>query len=76
MWFEMFKVKRRSAMELKILHSVPHVIGRTRWDRAHTWAIQPDASYHHCNELLSGGSLINLHSKYDIEQKSYREFNG
>jgi hypothetical protein len=25
---------------------------------------------------LSGGSLINLHSKYDIEQKGYREFNG
>jgi hypothetical protein len=27
-------------------------------------------------QAYSGGSLINLHSKYDIEQKSYREFNG
>lgn len=29
-----------------------HIIGRTDWDRAHTWAINPNVKYHFCNETL------------------------
>lgn len=29
-----------------------HIIGRTDWDKAHTWAINPDVKYHFCNEML------------------------
>lgn len=44
--------KRDSKREIALLQKVHHVIGRTSWDRAHTWAINPDAKYHFCNEIL------------------------
>lgn len=44
--------KRDSKREIALLQKVHHVIGRTSWDRTHTWAINPDAKYHFCNEIL------------------------
>lgn len=38
--------------EIELLQKVNHVIGRTRWDRAHTWIINTDLNYHYCNETL------------------------
>lgn len=38
--------------EEDLLSKVPHIIGRTSWDRAHAWAINPSALYHFCNENL------------------------
>ena len=38
--------------EKKLLKKVRHIIGRTSWDRARTWEINPDAEYHFCNETL------------------------
>lgn len=38
--------------EKELIRSVKHIIGRTSWDRARTWAINPDAQYHFCNETL------------------------
>lgn len=29
-----------------------HIIGRTDWDRAHIWAVNPKARYYFCNETL------------------------
>lgn len=46
------KFKRDSKREIALLQKVHHVIGRTSWDRAHTWAINPDAKYYFCNEIL------------------------
>lgn len=46
-WFE-----RTSKYEVELLSKVHHIIGRTSWDRAHTWAINHDAQYHFCNETL------------------------
>ncbi|ANH80632.1 hypothetical protein A8C56_06225 [Niabella ginsenosidivorans] len=42
----------RGKSEIEIIQRVAHVIGRTLWDRAHVWAINPHALYHCCNETL------------------------
>ena len=44
--------RNQSKREIELLQKVHHIIGRTSWDRAHTWAINPDAKYHFCNEIL------------------------
>ena len=43
---------RREQYETEIIKRVRHVIGRTSWDRAQTWAINPKVEYHFCNETL------------------------
>ena len=44
--------KHSGNYEIELLKTVNHIIGRTSWDRAHTWAINPTAIYHFCNETL------------------------
>ena len=44
--------KKRSEYEIEMLRMTRHIIGRTSWDKARTWAINPDAQYHFCNEVL------------------------
>lgn len=39
-------------LEKDLLRNVNHIIGRTSWDKAHTWAINPNANYYVCNEIL------------------------
>ena len=39
-------------IEEQYLHSINHVIGRTRWDHDHVWAINENVKYHFCNETL------------------------
>ncbi len=39
-------------IEKSMLSQVKHIIGRTSWDRAHAWAINPNAKYHFNNETL------------------------
>ena len=46
------KFRLRGELEIAALRQVPHVIGRTSWDRACTQAIAPQAQYHFCNETL------------------------
>lgn len=41
-----------SRYEVDMLKMTRHVIGRTSWDRARIWAINPAAEYHFCNETL------------------------
>lgn len=45
-----FKVQ--GLYEIDLLRKVNHIIGRTTWDKAHSWAINPKAKYHFCNETL------------------------
>lgn len=49
---EQSNFKRQGEYEKEIIRSVKHIIGRTSWDRANTWAINPNAKYHFCNETL------------------------
>ena len=46
------KFQKRGQIECEILKRTRHIIGRTSWDKAHAWAINPDAVYHLCNEIL------------------------
>lgn len=42
----------RGELEKLFIQSVHHIIGRTSWDKAHIWAINPTSIYHFCNETL------------------------
>lgn len=44
--------KRRGELEEKAICGVKHVIGRTEWDRACAWNINPNLDYHFNNETL------------------------
>ena len=46
------KFALRGELELQALRKVRHVIGRTCWDKACTEQINPEATYHFCNETL------------------------
>jgi glycosyltransferase involved in cell wall biosynthesis len=46
------KEKTIKKYEIDLLNKVKYVIGRTSWDKAHTWAINPNLTYYHCNETL------------------------
>ncbi len=39
-------------LEKEVLRKVNHIIGRTSWDKAHIWSINPNANYYLCNEIL------------------------
>ncbi len=43
---------KRGKNEIQILKKVKHIIGRTSWDKAQSWAINPNTRYHFCNETL------------------------
>lgn len=45
-------MQKRAKYEEELIEKVNHVIGRTGWDKAHAWAINPQASYHHCDDTL------------------------
>lgn len=44
--------RQQGEFEKDIIRKAKHIIGRTSWDRARTWEINPDAEYHFCNETL------------------------
>lgn len=44
--------KKRAEYEIEMLRMTKHIIGRTSWDKYRTWAINPKAEYHFCNETL------------------------
>ena len=44
--------KQRGEYEKDMIRMAKHIIGRTSWDRSRTWAINPNAVYHFCNETL------------------------
>lgn len=43
---------RRGKYEKELISNVKYVIGRTSWDKAHVWAINPYAKYFFCNETF------------------------
>ena len=51
-WGAWRSFERRAVIESEILQGMPHIIGRTLWDKAHVSKISPKSRYHHCDELL------------------------
>mgnify|MGYP003293152124 CR=1 FL=1 len=44
--------KKRLSHEREVISSAKYILGRTTWDRAHTYSINPDAKYFSCNRVL------------------------
>ena len=44
--------KPRMKSEREIIENADYFLGRTTWDRAHTYSINPDAKYYSCNRVL------------------------
>jgi len=44
--------QKRAQLEREIIAGNAHIIGRTLWDRAHVRAVNPSATYYHCDDLL------------------------
>lgn len=66
------KMQKRGTYEIELLKNVKHIIGRTSWDLTNTWAINPMAKYHFCNETLR--SLF-YQKQWDLENcKKYTIF--
>ncbi len=65
----LFQAKRyfmlRGKYGIQTIQSVKHIIGRTTWDKAHAWAINPSAQYHFCNETLRDDFYCDEKWKYD-----------
>jgi len=49
------EMQKRGLFEIELLQKIGHVIGRTSWDRSNVWRINPNATYHFCNETLRSG---------------------
>lgn len=47
-----FRFLPRLRAERETLGLADHIMGRTTWDRAQAWAINPRATYHHCSRIL------------------------
>ncbi|MGD9930764.1 MAG: glycosyltransferase family 4 protein [Mangrovibacterium sp.] len=60
----------RGGYEKLLLQTVNHIIGRTSWDKVHTWAINPNANYHFCNETLRPSFYTNTWSIDNCEKHS------
>ena len=57
--------RKSGKWEKELLRKVSHIIGRTSWDRALTWDINPNAEYHFCNETLRKEFYEGPHWNYD-----------
>jgi len=55
---------RRGLWEKNTLENTNHIIGRTSWDKAHAWAVNPTVNYHFCNETLRTAFY---HHKWELE---------
>ncbi|WP_303964818.1 glycosyltransferase family 4 protein [Sporosarcina ureae] len=64
------KFVERGKYEIESLKKVEHVMGRTTWDKACTFIINPDATYYHCNEMLRTEFYQNKWSLEECEKHS------
>lgn len=63
-------MQKRGDHERLLIQKINHIIGRTSWDRDHTWAINPKATYHFCNETLRPSFYKNKWSVQDCTKYS------
>jgi glycosyltransferase involved in cell wall biosynthesis len=46
------RMEKSGMYEVQLFKEMKHVIGRTTWDKAQVWSINPDVHYYHCDEVL------------------------
>lgn len=44
--------KKRLAHEKEVIENSKYILGRTTWDKAHSYSLNPDAKYYSCNRNL------------------------
>lgn len=64
LWGQKKDLKKRGVKEVETLNICNNVIGRTEWDKACTYYINPKRLYYHCNETLRN-SFYNFKWEYD-----------
>ena len=47
MWY-----KPRMKPEREVIENADYILGRTTWDRAHSYTLNPNAKYYSCNRVL------------------------
>lgn len=47
-----FRFDPRLQGERETMAMADHIMGRTPWDKAQAWALNPQANYHHCSRTL------------------------
>ena len=57
--------KPRMKTEREIIEKAEYILGRTTWDRAHTYAINPEAKYFSCNRVLRSPFYT---EKWDVQK--------
>jgi len=60
--------KPRLKAEKEIIESVDYILGRTTWDRAHSYALNPNAKYFSCNRILREPFY---NTRWDIEKMEH-----
>jgi L-malate glycosyltransferase len=61
-------LKRRTIFEKEFVVRTRHIIGRTSWDYAHARKINPNVTYHFCNEILRDSFYDS--PKWDVNNKN------
>ncbi len=57
--------KKRLAHEKEVIKKSKYILGRTTWDKAHSYALNPDAKYYSCNRNLRSPFY---EEKWDIQK--------
>lgn len=70
-WF-----KPRMKSEKKIIENADYILGRTTWDRAHSYAINPNAKYYPCSRILRAPFYEEKWSLEKMERHSIYVGNG
>lgn len=66
----------RMKPEREIIQQADYILGRTTWDRAHTYAINPNAHYFSCNRVLRAPFYEKKWEMEHIERHSIYVGNG
>ena len=66
LWF-----KPRMKPEREIIEGAEYILGRTTWDRAHTYALNPKARYFFCNRVLRAPSIYVGNSYFALKGFHY-----
>lgn len=69
-WEGKTEFEKRGIYEEKTLQLARHIIGRTDWDRACSYIVNPSAEYHFCNETLRNSFYENQWSLNEAEKYS------
>jgi glycosyltransferase involved in cell wall biosynthesis len=66
----------RMKIEKQLIEQADYILGRTTWDRAHTYALNPRAKYYSCNRVLREPFYETSWNQDEMERHSIYVGNG